>query len=43
MQYSKFVIDEDPYVIWDHDIQSLNLELLNGINLSYFELPLLAL
>jgi hypothetical protein len=36
IHFSKFVVDETPYCLWDWDIQKKNLEFLNRIDPVYF-------
>jgi len=37
MQYSKFVVDESPFCVWEWDLQSRNLSFIESVDSSYFE------
>src|SRR4051812_7198190 len=37
IQYSRFVVNETPYCVWDWDITEQNLEFINSIDPRYFE------
>jgi hypothetical protein len=36
MQFSKFVVDEDAFCVWDTDIQRQNLDFLRGFDADFF-------
>ena len=37
MNKSIFLVDDKPYVIWDRDVSSRNIEFLNGLDTEYFD------
>ncbi len=37
MQYSKFVVDELPFCVWEWDLRDRNLEFINDFDPAYFK------